>query len=336
MAQAMHTPPQTQRHIPTRTMIAAAVALAAVIGIVLWLVLRANANQGDVFTGYVVSDDIFMSSPVTGTLQSVAVVRGQRVAPGDPLYQIEPTVRRAAVEQARAQIDIAKAQLTQQQAGFANASAEVAVAQADVDSNGAELRRLSAAQRTSPGSVVALNVEKAQAAYDGSLYRKDAASAQADTAAAGIELARAQLLNAQAGLAAAERELAELSPTVPRAGRIDDVMFKPGESVPPNVPIVSIVPDDQVKIRFYVPEPLINGYRPGRKVAIGCDGCAKGMTAVINFVAAEPEFTPPVIFSLQARQKLVFLVEAMPANPLILVPGQPMDVSANAAALPDR
>ena len=113
-------------------------------------------------------------------------------------------------------------------------------------------------------------------------------------------------------------------------------MFKAGETVPANVPVVSIVPDGEVKVRFYVPQALVSAYKPGRKVAIGCDGCAAGLTATVNFVATEPEFTPPVIYSLDARQKLVFMVEAVPSNGRALVPGQPIDVAPRAGDLPKK
>jgi HlyD family secretion protein len=113
-------------------------------------------------------------------------------------------------------------------------------------------------------------------------------------------------------------------------------MFKQGESVSANAAVVTIVPDGEVKVRFYVPEALVAGYKPGRKVAIGCDGCAAGMTATVEFVASRPEYTPPIIYSLDARQKLVYLVEALPSDANALVPGQPMDVGASAGDLERR
>jgi HlyD family secretion protein len=60
------------------------------------------------------------------------------------------------------------------------------------------------------------------------------------------------------------------------------------------------------------------------------------MTATVGFVASEPEYTPPVIYSLDARQKLVFMVEALPSNPRALVPGQPIDVAPEPGDLPNR
>ena len=51
--------------------------------------------------------------------------------------------------------------------------------------------------------------------------------------------------------------------------------------------------------------------------------------ARITFIASEPQFTPPVIYSLKEREKLVFLVEARPVKKLAkpLRPGQPVDVA---------
>ncbi|MFL6626079.1 MAG: HlyD family efflux transporter periplasmic adaptor subunit, partial [Vitreoscilla sp.] len=141
---------------------------------------------------------------------------------------------------------------------------------------------------------------------------------------------------ARAGLRSARREVSELAPVAPGAGRIEDVMFKPGESVPANAPVVTIVPDGEVKVRFYVPEALVDGYRPGRRVAIACDGCAAGMTATVAFVSTRPEYTPPIIYSLDARQKLVWMVEAVPSAPDALTPGQPMDVAGSPTDLKPR
>ena len=326
---------QKARRMPPRAILIAVAVVIIAIG--LWLFLRPGEDRGDeVFTGYVVSDDIYMSSPVAGTLTAVAVQRGQRVAAGAPLFRIDPTVREAQTEQARAVIAANEAQVGQQQAGLARARADLAAAQADADRAGAELRRLDAAQREKPGSVAQIDIDRARASHDGAVRRRDAARTQLGSASAAIEAARAQVRQARAGLTSAESELSDLAPAAPAAGRIEDVMFRPGESVPPNVPVVSIVPDGQVKVRFYVSQALVSGYKPGRTVAIGCDGCEGGMTAVVEFVASEPEYTPPIIYSLDAREKLVFLVEAVPSDPGKLLPGQPIDVAPAASDLPQR
>jgi len=333
MAEAAEAPRKSR--VPVRAVLIV-VGLVAV-GLVLWLFLRSGGRKSDeVFTGYVISDNVYMSSPVAGTLARVEVQRGQRVAAGAPLFRIDPTVRAAETEQARATIAANEAQVNQQQASLARARSDLAAAQADAERAGAEYRRLAAAQRQKPGSVAQLDLDQARASYEGALRKRDAARTQIGSASSAIAAARAQVRQSQAGLTSAERQLNELAPVAPSAGRVENVMFKPGESVTPNAPVVSIVPDGQVKMRFYVPQSLVSSYQPGRRVAIGCDGCAAGMTATVEFVANEPEYTPPVIYSLDAREKLVFLVEARPSDPRKLLPGQPIDVAPTAGDLPRR
>jgi len=335
VAEAAEPLPAERRRLPLRPIVA--VAVLALVVLVAWLLLRGDDRGGkELFTGYVVADNVYMTSPISGTLASVAVVRGQRVAAGAPLFQVDPTQRAAGTEQAQAQISANRAQVTQQQSALAKAREDLAAAQADANREGAQLRRLAAAQGQKPGSVAQLDIDQTRAAYQAAQSRADAARAQLGSASAAINAARAQVQGAQAELTSARSQLGELAPLAPSAGRIEDVMFKPGETVPPNVPVISITPDGEVKVRFYVPEARVTAYKPGRKVAIGCDGCAGGMTATVSFVASEPEYTPPVIYSLDARQKLVFMVEAVPSNPRALIPGQPIDVAPDAGDLPRR
>jgi HlyD family secretion protein len=59
---------------------------------------------------------------------------------------------------------------------------------------------------------------------------------------------------------------------------------------------------------------------------VSCDGCGEPLAARVSFVAREPQFTPPVIYSLEQREKLVFLVEARLEAPGPIRPGMPVDV----------
>lgn len=56
------------------------------------------------------------------------------------------------------------------------------------------------------------------------------------------------------------------------------------------------------------------------------DGTETPAVARITFIAREAEYVPPVIYSAESRQKLVFLVEARLDDPDALRPGQPVDV----------
>ncbi|KAF0170668.1 MAG: hypothetical protein FD160_3814, partial [Caulobacteraceae bacterium] len=112
----------------------------------------------------------------------------------------------------------------------------------------------------------------------------------------------------------------------PAAGRIERIYHRPGEIVGAGAPVLALLPQDSMKVRFFAPEARLNDFKPGTRVAIGCDGCAKDLTGRVSFVASEPQFTPPVIYSLDEREKLVFLVEAIPDAPDAIRPGLPVDV----------
>jgi HlyD family secretion protein len=83
---------------------------------------------------------------------------------------------------------------------------------------------------------------------------------------------------------------------------------------------------ENMKVRFFAPEELLAQLRVGGTVSVSCDGCAQSVTATISFVAREPQFTPPVIYSLDQREKLVYLVEARVGGATPIRPGMPVDV----------
>jgi HlyD family secretion protein len=103
-------------------------------------------------------------------------------------------------------------------------------------------------------------------------------------------------------------------------------MYRVGEWVPAGAPVVALLPPGALKLRFFVPEPLLAQASIGRALAISCDGCASGLTAQVRYVSPQAEFTPPVIYSNGSRSKLVFMVEAAPSDTSALKPGQPVDV----------
>jgi HlyD family secretion protein len=96
--------------------------------------------------------------------------------------------------------------------------------------------------------------------------------------------------------------------------------------VPADRPVVSLLPPGNLKVRFFVPEPVLPKIAYGDMVRVGCDGCELDLKARISFIARKSEFTPPVIYSLEERSKLVFLVEALPEKPAAFRVGQPLDV----------
>jgi len=322
-ARPERAPRRRRPPIPIILGLVVVLAIAAVAG---WYWLRPAKAQPDRFTGYVVSDNVYMAAPTAGTIASVQVARGDRVAAGAPLFSLDPTTQGARADQARAQIGEAAAQTGAAQSDLGRAQATLRGAEAEVTKAQTDLDRLTSAQREKAGAVAQTQIDQARAALANAIAQRDGARTQAAGAQSRIAAARAQVEAQRANLAATQKQVADLSAVAPVAARVEEVMYQPGEWASPNAPVVSLVPDDKVKVRFYVPQARVNAFKPGTMVALGCDGCPAGMTGKVQFVASRPEYTPPVIYSLQTRDKLVFMVEAVPANARLLVPGQPMDV----------
>ena len=85
-----------------------------------------------------------------------------------------------------------------------------------------------------------------------------------------------------------------------------------------------------MKIRFYVPETELPKLAIGDEVRVTCDNCAADLNARIYFISTMAEYTPPVIYSLDERNKLVYLIQARPSRPDSLRVGQPISVYFNA------
>jgi HlyD family secretion protein len=115
---------------------------------------------------------------------------------------------------------------------------------------------------------------------------------------------------------------------------VQQIYFRVGEMVPAGRPAVALLPPGNVKVRFYVNEAMLPELKLDDMVNIRCDGCADNLSAKISFIARTAEFTPPVIYSLEERNKLVFMIEARPERPELLRVGQPVSVTLAAREPP--
>jgi HlyD family secretion protein len=277
-------------------------------------------------SGYIVGDNLDLAAPVSGTLESVSVVDGQRVSPGQAAFRIAPATLEAQGQQASANVTANETQISTAEANLRKALADVAASQATALNARQNLARLSSVKHDDPAAVASTDLDKASAALRQANANVLAAQKAADARRAEIAQAKAQTQQAIGGKRNVDIQVSQLSPTVPARGRVDQVYFQVGEWVPANQVIVSIIPDGKVKVRFFVPERDVSRYRPGEKVRFSCDGCAGGLTARIGYVSPNSEFTPPIIFSRDSRARMVFMVEAYPANPQELNPGLPVEV----------
>jgi len=311
-----------------------AVVAVGVVGFVAWRLWGPDASHPRRLSGYVEGETLYVGASAAGPVSTVSVQRGQRVVAGQPLFALDAAQLVAARDQAAAQAQAAEAQALDAKKGQrpdelavydaqrAAAQAQLAQAQADYDrvaplaAKGfyaqARLDQAGATLRTAQANVRTVERQR-QVGTLGA--RPDA-----------VRAAQSQAAAARDQLAVAQDRLDQISPKAPTAARVQDVFYQPGEWVAANQPVVALLADGRVRLRFYVPQAEVSLYRPGTRIAFECDGCGAGLRARINFVSPRAEFTPPVIYSRDARDRLVFLVEALPDHPADLTPGLPVDV----------
>ncbi len=149
-----------------------------------------------------------------------------------------------------------------------------------------------------------------------------------------LDDARANLTQGQANLDAAQTRLSRRRAHSPEAGSIEEVYFRPGETVQPGRPVVALLPPANLKIRFFAAETGLAAIKVGQAVTVTCDACAAGLTAKVTFISRSAEYTPPVIYSTEERAKLVYLIEARPDDPSKFRVGQPVSVALVKDAAP--
>jgi HlyD family secretion protein len=308
-----------------------------VVGVMLSVVAAGcSGSNGASYQGYVEGEFVYLASSQPGRLEHLAVTRGQQVDQGTALFTLDASEEKAAQHQAQQQLAAAEAQLADLETG--KRAPEVAVVQAQL------------AQAQAAAQKSALQRERDEVQYRaGGISREqlEATLAQARSDAAHVsELesqlqvarlpGRAQQLQAQARQVQAARavldqadwKVGEKSIAAPKTGLVYDTLYREGEWVAAGNPVVQMLPPQNIKVRFFVPEKVLGNLAVGRKVSLHCDGCAADVPGAVTYVSSEAEYTPPVIYSNETRGKLVYMVEAHPAAPdaAKLHPGQPLEV----------
>lgn len=287
--------------------------------------------------GYVEGEYVRIGPIDTARIESVSVRRGERVAPGALLAELQADDARNVVAESEARLVQAQAQLANLLSG--KRPEEIAVIEAAAVSAKAQEREAERALERRQdlfrrGVSTQADLDQAQTARDvaAANVRQSAANLAVARLAAReeeIKAAQNQVAQAQAALDQAKWRLGQRKLMAPAAGIVTDLVRHPGELAGPSAPALTILPDGAVKLMIYVPEALLSGTTIGTRLDVRCSGCPQGLSATVSYVSQEPEFTPPVIYSAQTRQKLVYLVEARPGGGPAsrLQPGQIVDVT---------
>ena len=287
-------------------------------------------------TGYTEGDYVYVAAPEGGWVTEVLVTRGAQVTAGDPLFTLDADAQLAQRNQAAAQSGQAQAQLAdlrkpRRQDEIAALEATLKQAQANLQLAENDFARTNDLHGRGFASQQALDAKRA--ARDGAAAQVKQSAATLDLGRRGarsdeIAAAAANVEATKAALARADYTLQQRRVTAKVAARVEDTLRRAGEYVPPGGAVISLLPPGNIKVRFFVPEAARAKLSVGQEVRVACDGCDTNSSAKVTFVAATAEYTPPIIYSVGSREKLVWLVEAAPDGGTVgLSPGQPVDIT---------
>lgn len=288
------------------------------------------------FQGYVEGEALRLAPGRAGRLDLLAVQRGSGVDEGAGLFAVDAAAEHAALDEARSRLASARAQLDDLRKGRRPEEvdvlrAQLAQARAQHELSAAQLGRQRELHARDAVSRDQLDQAAATAERDAARVRELQASiASAELAGRedALRAAEEQVRAAEAVVRQAESNLADKAIAAPAGGSIEDVYYRVGEWVPAGSPVLALLPPANRLLRFFVPETALGALRVGQRVRVHCDGCEAPIDAVLSFIAASAEYTPPVIYSREQRAQLVFRVEARPAaaDAARLHPGQPVDI----------
>ena len=310
------------------------------ISILFAVAVMAGCSEEDmtgVYQGYVEGKYLEMAPAIAGTLVDIPVHEGQRVQVGDPIFNLDEQREQEALQEATQRAAAAQARyddLTkgkrQQEIDVINA--QLQQAQAERKLNGLQLQRARDlyAKHMVPKSDldVALSNDRSTAAR----VRELQGQLEVAHLAARNDLITAAMHDkdaADAAVAQSKWSLDQKSVRAPRDAWVEKVYRRAGEWIPAGAPVVSLLPDANRVVRFFVPEPELEKLKPGQVLKVTCDSCPDDISVHVSSISTQAEFTPPVIYSRSRREDLVYMVEAWIDQPekFTLHPGMPVEVS---------
>ncbi len=268
--------------------------------LLIWIIYSFIPSHPDHYLGYMEGDYRYISSYYTGTVKQLAVKRGTWVKKGDLLFSLDQQPEADQLQQAQKQVTQAEAKVREEQANV---------------------------------SITQVTLKRQKAIYLKGLLDKqsvDVAQSNYDEAVALLQQAQQALNVSRAALTQSQWSVSQKQITAPIDAFVFDTYYLPGELVPANRSIVSLIAPENVYAVFYIPEQYLSELKLGQTVQINCDSCKQPINAKINYIATNAEYMPPVVYSDDTREKLLFRIEARPERSAalsILRPGQPVKVS---------
>jgi HlyD family secretion protein len=177
-------------------------------------------------------------------------------------------------------------------------------------------------------------VDAAKAQYDSAATGVDIAQAKLDATKAGatkeqVNVADAAVKQAEAALGILQVQSNKMTLKSPVSGLVTRRAVNSGEIAAPNAPLLTIANLETVKLTIYVPETQIGSIKIGDTIPIQVDSFpGKTFQGKAIFIASQAEFTPRNVQTKTERVNTVFAVKVQIPNPQMdLKPGMPADAA---------
>lgn len=323
-----------------------AVAAAAIVGMLLWWLLRDGGDDGVLrLYGNVDIREVELSFRQPGRLASMAFDEGDTVAAGDVMARLDAGPYREKLAAAQAELQAAQAGLDKLRSGnrpqeIAQAQETVRRAQAGFDEAERNFRRQNVLLESGASS---------QRTVDAARAARDQAAASLASARSALSLARdgfrsediaagqARVAAAAAALAQARTALADTRLVAPSDATVIARVREPGSMVASSTTVYSLSLRDPVYVRAYVSEPDLGRIAPGAKVRVHTDSSDKVYRGQIGFISPRAEFTPKTVETTDLRTDLVYRLRVVVADAdQGLRQGMPVTVDVDVAPTVDK
>jgi membrane fusion protein, multidrug efflux system len=282
--QSADKPPRSLRervreHRLLVTVVGCLVLVAAIGGLVYWLEVRDYETTDDAF---VAARSFSIAPKVGGYVVDVPVTDNQHVKAGDVLARIDQRDYKNALDQAQAQVAVAKANIDNVQAQIDSQHQQIDQARAQVDQADAQLK-FAQQEEDRAKDLVGKGADTVQheqqtrstlVADQANMARVKSALTAAEvglkTLAAQLESARASLQQAQAERDQADLNLQYTKVIAAQAGRVVKLSGAVGEFATAGQSLMMFVPDDVWIVANYK-ETQLDQMRPGQPVEFTID-----------------------------------------------------------------
>lgn len=290
--------------------------------------------------GQIRGTEVNISSKVTGSIEKLLIKEGQKIEKGELIAKLSSQQIEAKIEQAKARIDIYKAQkevvfhnIHQAKAALKSAESSIEEAQARLNLASKNYKRYS--ELAHKGIISQSQLDNVETALKAARAKQKEALQAKEEVIASIERSQSSQQVAENQLSAARAELKEIEATYsdtkihsPIDGTVINKLVEEGELVVEGTPIANIIDLSDLYVKVYIPEKEIGKIRLGNPVKIYSDAFPnKSFKGSVIEVSQEAEFTPKEVHMKEERTKLVFGIKVKIENPKgYLKPGMPVDV----------